>query len=82
MLFFAQCNEMWIPASGKVLLAESGIQEKFRIQVPLTKTRIQYLKSGIHTVESRIQDCLGFSYMGQFFLAFDAERKLMLNAIK
>ena len=30
-----------------------------RIQVPLKKTEIQYLQSGIHGVESRIQECLG-----------------------
>ena len=30
-----------------------------RIQVPLKKTGIQYLQSGIHGVESRIQECLG-----------------------
>ena len=33
--------------------------------MPLTKTGIQYLDSGIHGVESRIQDCLGFPYMGR-----------------
>ena len=30
-------------------------------QVPLTKTGILYLESGIHGEESRVQDCLGFS---------------------
>ena len=29
---------------------------------------IQYLESGIHSVEFRIQDCLGFSYMGRLFV--------------
>ena len=29
------------------------------------ESRIQYLGSGIHGVESRIQDCLGFTYMRQ-----------------
>lgn len=28
------------------------------------ESKIQYLKSGIHGVESRFQDCLGFAYMG------------------
>ena len=37
-----------------------GIQ----IQVPLTKTEIQYLESKIRGVKSRIQDCLGFPYLG------------------
>ena len=34
-----------------------------RIQVPLTKTGIQYLEHRIRGVESGIQDCLGFPYM-------------------
>ena len=34
------------------------------IQVPLTKTAIQYLESGIPCLESRIHDCLGFVYSG------------------
>ena len=39
---------------------EPGILIKFesRIQVPLTQTGIQYM-------ESRIQDCIGFPYMGR-----------------
>ena len=37
-----------------------------RIQVPMTKTRIQYLESGIHGMESRIQDCDGFPYIGRY----------------
>ena len=35
------------------------------IQVPLTKTRIQYVESGIPGLESTIQDCLGFPHMGR-----------------
>ena len=31
---------------------------------------IQYPGSGIHSMESRIQDCPGFPYMGRFFDAF------------
>ena len=31
----------------------------------MTNTGIQYLESGIQRVESRIQDCLGFRYMGR-----------------
>ena len=64
----------WNPESGK-LLVESGILG-FGIRnpskdlnpeskVPLTKTGIQYLQSVIHGVESRIQDCLGFPYIGR-----------------
>ena len=59
--------------SRKILFVKSAIlgfgirnrTNELRIQVPLTKTRIQYLKSGIHDVESTIQNCLGFSYMGR-----------------
>ena len=29
------------------------------------ESAIQYQESGIHSVESRIQDCLGFPYMGR-----------------
>ena len=35
------------------------------IQVPLTKTGIQYVESGIPGLESTIQDCLGFPHMGR-----------------
>ena len=38
-----------------------------RIQVPLTETGIEYLESGIHSVESTIQDSLGFPHMGRNF---------------
>ena len=40
-----------------------------RIQVPLKKTGIQYLESWIHSVESRIQDCPGFPYIGRAMIA-------------
>ena len=40
-------------------------QLESRFQVPLTETVIQYLESGIHGVESRIQDCLGFPNVGR-----------------
>ena len=40
---------------SRILLKESGIP---LIQVPITKTGILYLESGIHGLESRIQDCL------------------------
>ena len=38
-----------------------------RIQVLLTKTGIEYLESGIHSVEFTIQDCLGFPHIGRNF---------------
>ena len=59
---------LWNPKSWAL---ESGLQFKksgipltigFRIQVPLTKTRIQYLGCVIHSVKSRIQDSLGLLY--------------------
>ena len=46
-------------------------------QIPLTKTGIQCLESGIHGAETRIQDFLEFPYMVQhkrrdkLFLSFD-----------
>ena len=60
---------LWNPQSWA---SESRIQLRnrtkwhleFRIQVPLTKTGIQYLESRIPGVESRIQDCLRFPYCG------------------
>ena len=61
---------LWTPESRKILRIESemldfGIRNttsklESRIQVLLTKTGIEYLESGIHSVESTIQDCLGF----------------------
>ena len=30
----------------------------------MSKTGIQYLESGIHSLESTMQDCSGFPYMG------------------
>ena len=67
---------MRIPESGKFFLAKSrilgfGIWNTAQgIQVPLTKTGIQYLESGIHGMESRIQDCLGSPYMGRSFTLY------------
>ena len=67
MELFARCKEIQIAESERFLLVESGIQLKqsgirltIGIQVPLTKTGIQYLESGIHGVESRIQECPRF----------------------
>ena len=63
------------PESQRILLMESGIQIK-ESGNPITigiqnstvlqeNTGIQYLESGIHSVESRIQYCAGlFPYMG------------------
>ena len=49
-------------------LKESGIARTIKIQNPSFTdkyTGIQYQESGIHGVESRIQDCPGFPYMGR-----------------
>ena len=40
--------------------SESPTRLESRIQVLLTKTGVQYVQSGIHCMESRIQDCPGF----------------------
>ena len=56
--------ESWVLDSG-IQLKESGIPLTIGIQNPvlLTNTEIQYLESGIHSVDSRIQDCPEFHYM-------------------
>ena len=53
-------------------------ESKFHWQ---TQTGIQYLESGIHCVESRIQDCIGFPYMGQsrFVLRWCYTRRFATN---
>ena len=68
--FIASCKEirnpgLWNPEYSS-RNPEAHWRLEFRIQIPLTKTGIQYLKSGIHGVESRIQDCLGIPYMERF----------------
>ena len=51
----------WNPESSKLLLWNPKSQaSESGIQFPQTK----YPDSGIHGVESRIQDCVGFSYTG------------------
>ena len=56
--------ESWALECG-IQLNESGILLRIGIQskMPLEKTGIKCLESGIHGVESRIQDCLGFPNM-------------------
>ena len=49
------------------------------IQNPRTtdkKWRIRYLESGIHGMESRIQDCLGFPHTWAIFIFFRKHRLL------
>ena len=56
--------ESWALESG-IQLKESGILLRIGIQskVPIEKTGIKCLESGIHGLESRIQDCFGFPNM-------------------
>ena len=67
----APCKEIWNPGLWNPEYSsrnpKSHWRLEFRIQIPLTKTGIQYLESGMHGVESKIQDCLGFPYMERFF---------------
>ena len=70
--------ESWALES-RTQLKESGIYQQLesRIQGPLTKKcRIRYLESGIHGMESRIQDCLGFPQMWAIFIIFRKHRLL------
>ena len=51
-----------------IQLKESGILSTIEIRNPSPtekESRIEYLESGIHGVESRIQTCLGFPYIGR-----------------
>ena len=54
----------WIQKYSTRIRNRTKSQLESRIQVPLTKTGIQYLESRIPGVESRIQDCLRFPYCG------------------
>ena len=56
--------EFWVSES-RIQLKNLESHLESRIQVPLTKTGIQYLESGICGVDSRIQDCLGFPNIGR-----------------
>ena len=52
----------------RIQLKESGIPLRIGIQSPNftdKESGIQFLESGIHDVESRIQDCPGFPHMGR-----------------
>ena len=66
---------LWDPESGRMgfgiqkHLKESGIPLTNGIRNPCStdkESEIQYLESGIHSMESRIQDCLGFPYKGRY----------------
>ena len=55
---FCLCNPEYCALESGIQLKESGIPltMESRIRVTLKKSGIQYLESGIHGVESRIQD--------------------------
>jgi len=64
------CNrESWVTESG-TQLKESGIPLTIGIRNTFSSTNkepgIQFLESGIHDDESRIQDCLGFPCMERY----------------
>ena len=63
---FCLCNPEYCALESGIQLKESGIPltMESRIRVTLKKSGIQYLESGIHGVESRIQDWLWLPYMG------------------
>ena len=69
---------LWNPVSwaleSRVQVKESGILPglESRFRIPLTKTGIKFLESGIQGMESRIQDCLGFPCMGR--MSFKPDR--------
>ena len=65
--------ESWTLESG-IQLKESGILSTIEIRNPSPtekESRIDYLESGIHGVEPRIQTCLGFPYIGRQELLVD-----------
>ena len=66
-LNFDQCKGIGMSEFRKFLSVESGILgfgiRKIRNSISAEKEyRIQYVESGIHGLESRIQDCTEFSY--------------------
>lgn len=56
------CKVIRIMDSGKFLLLDSRI---LGIGIPCVESGFLYLESGIHNMESRIQDCLRLPYMMQ-----------------
>ena len=74
---------LWNLELSRILLVESGIQNTAQaIQnptndwnpVPVAKTGVQYLESGIHGVESAIQDYRGFPYTERKSYNIDEKR--------
>ena len=70
--FLLENPKSWAEESG-IQLKDSGIQQRLGsgIQFALTKNpESSTWESGIHGVESRIQDCFGFPNMGRIFHPF------------
>ena len=66
---------------------ESHQRLESRIQVRLTNSGLQYLESGIHGVESKIQDCTGFlgrsiQNLSRVRLTRTSERKAVIVVTK
>ena len=64
-----RCKGIQIPESGYFFLfVEFGIQLMIGTRGSSSMDKasgFQYLESGIHGMESRIQQCLGFLYIGR-----------------
>jgi len=65
-----------------IQIMESGISLLIGIRNPSFKDEesgIQYVESGIQGVESRIQDCLGFPYLGRKVSSTDSCHLFLSN---
>ena len=77
-LIWRLCSVILVPQSGKCLFLESAGIQVYLSRFPLTigirnpsknpsstdnESGIHYLESEIHSVEYRIQECLGLSYL-------------------
>ena len=56
---------IWNPGFWNPEYSSRNPESQLRLEVLLTNSGIRYLQSGIHGLESRIQDCPGFPYMGR-----------------
>ena len=68
----------WRVFTGLAMLASSKKlrNPEYTSRNPESHQRFQYLESGIHFVESRIQDCLGLPYMGRQCASLTAHSKV------
>ena len=75
-------SESWVLESG-MQLKKSGIPLTIKMRNPRStgkESKIQYLESGIHVVEPRIQDGLGFPYKGRFL--YWPQRMISFNSFQ